>query len=193
VERFSDCLGKLFCAISSDGSAELEPAAAVSKPVNLPVGSGAEPRSFSMVATSNIALAIDIETGGDGIDVPDKLAPTMAAVPNVSDASTNVATGPPTSSASCLPLAVLARIEANKQAALQRRKAAEDAADIKRPNESGVRSANGALVTLSHDSGRSPAASVLLPSLEQSDANQTKCPIKRHWGALGAVSDDGDD
>jgi hypothetical protein len=106
-------------------------------------------------------------------EVAAPLAQTIAAVPTVSNASTNVATGPSISSASCMPPAVLARIEASKQAALQRRKAAEDAADVQRLNESVARSANGAPVTLSHDPGHSPAANVLTPSLEQSDANLT--------------------
>ena len=126
-------------------------------------------------------------------EVANPLAQTIASVPTVSGASTNVATGPPISSASSLPPAVLARIEANKQAALQKRKAAEDAANAQRLNESVAISANGARVTLPHDSGRPPSVNVLPPSLEQSGANQTKRTLKRHWGALGAVSDDGDD
>jgi hypothetical protein len=121
-------------------------------------------------------------------------AQTIAALPGVFDALTHVATGFPVSHASSLPPAVLARIEANKQAALQRRKAAEGAANLQRQNESAVaRAITGALVTLANDSGCSPVACVLPPSVAQSDANQVKRSIKRHWGALGAVSDDGDD
>jgi hypothetical protein len=183
VERFSDCLRQLFRSISSEGSAELGLAAAVSgvfKPpvpaavssesVNSPAGRGADQQTF---------------------EVASPLAQTISSVSTVSGASTNVATGPPISSASSLPPAVLARIEANKQAALQKRKAAEDAAQ--RLNESVAISANCTLVTLPHDSGRPPSVDVLPPSLEQSGANQTKRTFKRHWGALGAVSDDGDD
>ncbi len=183
--RFSDCLRQLFRSISSEGSAELGPAAAVSGVFKPPVPAAV----LSEFENSPVVRGADQQT----FEVASPLVQTISSVPTVSGASTNVATGPPISSASSLPPAVLARIEANKQAALQKRKAAEDAANAQRLNESVAISANGALVTLPHDSGRPPSVNVLPPSLEQSGANQTNRTLKRHWGALGAVSDDGDD
>ena len=82
---------------------------------------------------------------------------------------------------------------ANKTAAWQRQKTDEDTTSLQKQNESIARATAGAVVTLPGDSGRSPAANVLHPSLVQSDANEVKHSIKRNRGALEAVSDDGDD
>jgi len=49
----------------------MQHSAASSKLASSPVGSGAE-RRMVRVATSNVVLAMDIETGGDGISFPDK-------------------------------------------------------------------------------------------------------------------------
>ncbi len=129
-------------------------------------------------------------------------ARTIAAVPAVSVAST-VATGPPMlpatngspiSPTSSLPPAgferkdaILARLEANKPAAWQWQKAAEDTSNLQKKNESVTRATAGALATLPLDSCRSPAANVLQPSLVQSDGNQVKRSIKKNRGALDAM------
>jgi hypothetical protein len=122
-------------------------------------------------------------------------AQTIAAIPAVSVAST-VATGPPILPASTLPPAVLARIdavlarlEANGPVAWKRQKAAEDAANLQKQNQSVARATSGARVNLPRDSGRSPAAYVLQPFLVQSNAKQVKPKrfTKRIHGALGAM------
>jgi hypothetical protein len=115
-------------------------------------------------------------------------AQTIAAIPAVSVAST-VATGPPILPASTLPPAVLARLEANGPVAWKRQKAAEDAANLQKQNQSVARATSGARVNLPRDSGRSPAAYVLQPFLVQSNAKQVKLKrfTKRIHGALGAM------
>lgn len=99
----------------------------------------------------------------------------------VSEASTNNVTP-----ATRLPPAVLAKIEANKQAALQRRKAAEDSSNATRRVES------IALATVA-DAGCAPAADALPSCAAPMGVNQVWRSAKRHWGVLGAVSDDGSD
>lgn len=162
VERFSDCLGAL-CLEDSGSSAP---------------DAGAAP---SVLAESPPGRAECL-----GIFSP----PSTAALPAVLNASANDASGPETSSASSLPPAVLARIEANRQAAMQRRRAAEDAANLQRQFESVTRASAD---TPQHASEHLPAIDALPPCAVQPRANQVRLSAKRHWGAVGAVSDDGGD
>lgn len=170
MDRFSACLGLLFGSIggANSATAALEPAVALSKLANSPAIKGEE-HSF------------------EATNPPSQIS---APLPVVSSASANVATGSLTSSTSSLPSEVLLRIEANKQAALQRRKAAEDAANLQRQDESAT---HASLQARGHDSARPPAGDQQPPSVVQSDTNEPRRSVKRHWGVLGAVPDDEDD
>jgi hypothetical protein len=107
----------------------------------------------------------------------------VAAFSAVSHAPVIAATGHVITPASSLPPEVLARIEANKQAAMQRRKAAECAANLQRHGEG----------TALASARFAPAAIEQCPSAATAAAEGVKVAVKRHWGALGAVSDDCDD
>jgi hypothetical protein len=162
VERFSDCLSTLFCSLcrEDDGSTAPDAATVPSVLAESPPGMGSAAKYREIISPPSTA---------------------SAALPAVLNVSANDATGPVTSSGSSLPPAVLARIEANKQAAMQRRRAAEDAANLQRQCES---VAGTSAETVQHALGQ-PAA--------QPSANQVRLSAKRHWGAVGAVSDDGGD
>jgi hypothetical protein len=170
VDRFSTCLGLLFGSIggAKSSTAAPQPAVALSKLANSPVIKGEE-HSF------------------EATNPPSQIT---APLPGVSSASANVTTGSLTSSTSSLPSEVLLRIEANRQAALQRRKAAEDAANLQRQDESAT---HASLEARGHDSARPPAGDQQPPSVSQSDTNEPRRSVKRHWGVLGAVPDDEDD
>jgi hypothetical protein len=165
VERFSDCLGAL--CLEDSGSSAPDAGAAPSVLAESPPGSVSAAECRGIVSP-----------------------PSTAALPAVLNASANDATGPETSSASSLPPAVLARIEANRQAAMQRRRAAEDAANLQRECESATRASAG---TPQHASGHLPAIDALTPCAVPPRANRVMLSAKRHWGAVGAVSDDGGD
>ena len=167
MDRFSACLGLLFGSIggANSATAALEPAVALSKLAN--------------------------STGGEhSFEATNPPSQITAHLPVVSSASANVATGSLTSSTSSLPSEVLLRIEANKQAALQRRKAAEDAANLQRQDESAT---HASLQAHGLESGRPPAGDQLPPSVVQSDINEPRRSVKRYWGVLGAVPDDEND
>jgi hypothetical protein len=102
---------------------------------------------------------------------------------SASPAIVNAAASHAITPTSSLPPAVLERIEANKLAAMQRRRAAENAAKLQRHDEI------AALVP-----ARSvPAADSQQSSVKTSAAEQMKVAVKRQWGALGAMPDDCDD
>jgi hypothetical protein len=118
-------------------------------------------------------------------------AHTIAALPAVSVTST-VATGPPMLPTSNLPPAflarmdaVLARLEANGPVAWKRQKAAEDATNLQKQQKQHESVARA--TTLPRDSGRSPAANVLQPSLAQSNAKQVKRSFEKNRGTWGAL------
>ena len=69
----------------------------------------------------------------------------------------------------------------NKQAAIQKRKAAESAASLQRHDEG----------TAAASARSAPAASEQHPCA--APAVKVAVSVKRHWGALAAVSDDCDD
>ncbi len=112
-----------------------------------------------------------------------------AALAAVSHAPVNTATCHVTKNlttpASSLSPAVLARIEANKHAAIQKRKAAESAASLQRHDDTAAASARSA------PAAGAPSASEQHPCA--APAVKVAVSVKRHWGALGAVSDDCDD
>jgi len=80
---------------------------------------------------------------------------------------------------------VLLRIEANKQAALQRRRAAE-ALQQRDGGASPISTSQAHPVSLQ-------STVQLQPAVAPADASETRQPAKRHWGLLGAVADDEDD
>lgn len=116
-------------------------------------------------------------------------ASSKLASSTVQSRTSNVC-GPATAPVQGLPPALLARIEASKQAALQRRKAAEAASAVQVQSESGSFAAAAAAP---HDAVRPPAVEVLPPFAAAPDAKEVWRSAKRHWGELGAVSDDGND
>ncbi len=203
VQRFSACLVQL-CGLCSEGSSStFETATSLNLAVGLPVHtplsnetvipqacSWETGRNVASSTTSNVVLAIDIETGADELGFPASHSQTITALTDVcDDNSMNAETGFAIAPARSLSAAVLERIEMNKQAALQRRKAAENAAKSQRQNECVTSVAAAA----PHDAGFQSASAVLQPSAIISDANQLKRSTKRHWITLGAVSDDGND
>ena len=154
-----------FCS-KSIAVAALEPAAAVNKPTNS-LTMGGEQRSKSMHAAFTPSQAVSV-------------------LPIVSNASSITANGSLLPSSSSLPSDVLARIEANKQAALQRRRAAEDFAKLHQQDGGG----SHAVLPDALELGRQPALDQPLQSVLQSGANERKQSAKRHWGSLGAVADE---
>jgi hypothetical protein len=119
-------------------------------------------------------------------EVADAPSPQVAVLPALSHSPVNAVTGHVvTPASSSLPPAVLARIEANKQAAMQRRKAAENAASLQLHGEGcfdpGANQQHPSAANQQHPSAATVAAEVV------------KVSVKRHWGTLGAVSDDCDD
>jgi hypothetical protein len=121
------------------------------------------------------------------------MAPTASQatslLPVVSNTPIISANGSTLPSSSGLPSDVLARIEANKQAALQRRRAAENAAKLQRRDGDDVH----AILPTAIDLDRQPTNYHIPQSFAQhSGANECRQPAKRHFGALGAVADEDD-
>ena len=119
-------------------------------------------------------------------------APTTSSTSKVVDINPIPSHTPPNATADCLPSIVppdvLARIEANKQAALQRRRAAEAAASSERCWELQPASASH-VQAVTHQ-----CTSVQLQQASaQNGGSETRQPAKRHWVSLGAVADDQDD